>query len=113
MFPGNPARMAPRGWRTGLRLDKGGFAYWWRSHLSAVPNHHIRAPVRFWSQEGPDEAVLQALAERRLGDLARLAPSPQSRAGAVGGGTCGGAIAPARYMPPTGIMIGGASIVGP
>src|SRR5262249_33379981 len=44
-----------------LRLDKGGFAYWWRSHLSAVPNHHIRAPVRFWSQEGPDEAVLHAL----------------------------------------------------
>jgi hypothetical protein len=34
-----------------LRLDKGGFAYWWRSHLSAVPNHHIRDPVRFWSQE--------------------------------------------------------------
>jgi len=61
-----------------LRLNKGGFAYWWRSHLSAVPNHHIRAPVRFWSQEGPDEAVLQALAERRLGDLARLAPSPQT-----------------------------------
>jgi hypothetical protein len=28
-----------------LRLDKGGFAYWWRSHLSAVPNHHIRGPV--------------------------------------------------------------------
>jgi hypothetical protein len=61
-----------------LRLDKGGFAYWWRSHLSAVPNHHIRGPVRFWSQEGPDKAVLQALAERRLGDLARLAPSPQT-----------------------------------
>jgi hypothetical protein len=61
-----------------LRLDKGGFAYWWRSHLSAVPNHHIRGPVRFWSQEGPDKAVLQALAERRLGDLARLAPPPQT-----------------------------------
>ncbi|HEX7268081.1 MAG TPA: hypothetical protein VF256_11710 [Streptosporangiaceae bacterium] len=61
-----------------LRLDKGGFAYWWRSHLSAVPNHHIRAPVRFWSQEGPDEAVLQVLAERRFGDLARLAPSPHA-----------------------------------
>jgi hypothetical protein len=61
-----------------LRLDKGGFAYWWRSHLSAVPNHHIRAPVRFWSQEGPDGAVLQALAERRLGGLARLTPSPQA-----------------------------------
>ena len=61
-----------------LRLDKGGFAYWWRSHLSLVPNHRIRGPVRFWSQEGPDEAVLRALAERRLGDLARLAPSPQA-----------------------------------
>jgi hypothetical protein len=34
--------------------------------------------VRFWSQEGPDEAVLQALAERRFDDLARLAPSPQA-----------------------------------
>jgi hypothetical protein len=43
-----------------------------------VPNHHIRAPVRFWSREGPDEAVLQVLAERRFGDLARLAPSPQA-----------------------------------
>jgi hypothetical protein len=61
-----------------LRLDKGGFAYWWRSHLSPVPNHRIRAPVRFWSQEGPDEAVLQALVERRFDDLPRLAPSPQA-----------------------------------
>jgi hypothetical protein len=61
-----------------LRLDKGGFAYWWRSHLGPVPNHHIRGPVRFWSQEGPDETVLRALAERRFGDLARLAPSPQA-----------------------------------
>src|SRR5512132_3434287 len=61
-----------------LRLDKGGFAYWWRSHLSPVPNHRIRKPVRFWSQEGPDEAVLQALADRRFDDLPRLAPSPQA-----------------------------------
>jgi hypothetical protein len=36
-----------------LRLSKGGFAYWWRSHLEPVPNHHIRGPVRFWSREGP------------------------------------------------------------
>jgi hypothetical protein len=43
-----------------------------------VPNHHIRGPVRFWSREGPDEAVLQALAERRFDDLARLAPSSQA-----------------------------------
>jgi hypothetical protein len=62
-----------------LRLDKGGFAYWWRSHLSPVPNHRISAPVRFWSQEGPDEAVLQALVDRRFDDLPRLAPSPQAQ----------------------------------
>jgi hypothetical protein len=43
-----------------------------------VPNHRIRGPVRFWSREGPDEAVLRALAERRVGDLARLATSPQA-----------------------------------
>jgi hypothetical protein len=63
-----------------LRLDEGGFAYWWRSHLDPVSNHYIRDPVRFWSHEGPDEGVLQALAERRLGDLARVTPSPDIRA---------------------------------
>jgi hypothetical protein len=55
-----------------LRLSKGGFAYWWRSHLDRVPNHYIRGPVRFWSREGPDENVLQALAERRFDDLPRV-----------------------------------------
>jgi hypothetical protein len=59
-----------------LRLSKGGFAYWWRSHLDPVSNHRIRGPVRFWSHDGPDEAVLQALAERRFDDLPRRAPSP-------------------------------------
>ena len=49
-----------------------------RSHLGAVPNHYIRGPVRFWSLEGPDEPVLQVLAERRFRDLARLAPSRQA-----------------------------------
>lgn len=62
-----------------LRLSKGEFAYWWRSHLDPVWNHRIRGPVRFWSQEGPDEPVLRALAERRLGDLPRLAPSGQAQ----------------------------------
>ena len=57
-----------------LRLSKGGFAYWWRSHLDPVSNYHIRAPVRFWSQEGPDEGVIRALAERRLDDLPRQTP---------------------------------------
>jgi hypothetical protein len=60
-----------------LRLSKGGFAYWWRSHLDPVWNHHIRGPVRFWSHEGPDERALRNLTERRFGDLPRLTPSPQ------------------------------------
>ncbi len=62
-----------------LRLSKGGFASWWRSHLEPVPNHHIRGPVRFWSREGPDEDVLQALAERRFGDLPRVSLPPGER----------------------------------
>lgn len=61
-----------------LRLDKGGFAYWWRSHLGPVPNHQIRAPVRFWSQEGPEEGMLQMLAERRFSDLARVVLPPRA-----------------------------------
>jgi hypothetical protein len=59
-----------------LRLSKGGFEYWWRSHLDPAWNHYIRGPVRFWSHDGPDEAVLAALAERRLAGLPRLEPSP-------------------------------------
>ena len=62
-----------------LRLSKGGFAYWWRSHLDPVSNHHIHAPVRFWSQEGPDEGVLRALAERRFDDLPRRTPPPPAQ----------------------------------
>ncbi len=61
-----------------LRLSKGGFAYFWRSHLDPVPNHHIRRPVRFWSLAGPDEDVLLALSERRLGDLPRVGSSPEA-----------------------------------
>jgi hypothetical protein len=45
-----------------LRLSKGGFVYWWRSHLEPVANHYIKGPVRFWSREGPDGDVLTALA---------------------------------------------------
>jgi hypothetical protein len=55
-----------------LRLSKGGFAYFWRSHLDPVSNHHIREPVRFWSLAGPDEDVMLALTERRLDDLPRV-----------------------------------------
>ena len=71
----------PRGteWLTDyLRLSKGGFVYFWRSHLDPVPNHHIRGPVRFWSLAGPDEDVLLALSERRLGDLPRVRSSPEA-----------------------------------
>jgi hypothetical protein len=60
-----------------LRLDKGGYAYWWRPRQGPVWNHHIRGPVRFWSLDGPDEDVLAALAERRLDDLPRLVAEPR------------------------------------
>lgn len=62
-----------------LRISKGGFCYWWRSHLDPVWNHYVREPVRFWSQDGPDEDVLQALTERRFADLPRQVPSPAAR----------------------------------
>ena len=62
-----------------LRVSKGGFCYWWRSHLDPVWNHYVREPVRFWSQDGPDENVLHALAERRFADLPRQVPSPAAR----------------------------------
>ncbi len=62
-----------------LRLDKGGLAYWWRSHQDPVSNHRIRGPVRFWSQDGPDEGVLRGLAERRFGDIPRFTPSQYTR----------------------------------
>lgn len=59
-----------------LRLDKGGFAYWWRSRHEPVWNHVIREPVRFWSLDGPDEIVLDALRARRFADLPRITASP-------------------------------------
>lgn len=55
-----------------LRLDKGGIAYWWRSHRDPVANHRIRGPVRFWSLEGVEKGVLEALRERRF-EVARQA----------------------------------------
>lgn len=61
-----------------LRLSKGGFAYWWRSNRIPIWNHHIREPARFWSHDGPDEAVLRALAERRFEEIPRLTPERQA-----------------------------------
>ena len=62
--------------RNRLRLSKGGFEYWWRSYLDPVWNHYIRSPVRIWSQDGIEEETLDALAERRFGDLRRVVPDP-------------------------------------
>jgi hypothetical protein len=59
-----------------LRLDKGGFAVWWRSRHEPVWNHVIHQPVRFWSLDGTDEAVLDALRDRRFADLPKLKASP-------------------------------------
>ena len=67
-----------------LRLDKGGYRYWWRSREDPVANHVIRGPVRFWSAtDGSDEAVLQALAERRFADLPRTRAGPGRAHGAA------------------------------
>lgn len=59
-----------------LRLDKGGYAHWWRSRHDPVWNHHIQGPVRFWSVDGADEEVLTALSERRFDDLPRVTAEP-------------------------------------
>jgi hypothetical protein len=57
-----------------LRLDKGGFSYFWRSHEQQVANHFIREPVRIWSKEdGIDDEALEALKETRFGDIPRPA----------------------------------------
>jgi hypothetical protein len=72
----HPARLS---WLAGdLRLDKGGFAWWWRSQQEPLTNPVIRGPVRFWSRQGPDEDVLDALAGRRFDALRRVTPSPDA-----------------------------------
>lgn len=59
-----------------LRLDKGGFVYWWRSRHEPVWNHVISDPVRFWSVDGTEDAVLDALRDRRFSEVPRRAASP-------------------------------------
>jgi hypothetical protein len=67
-----------------LRLDQGGIAYWWRSSREPVANHRIHRPVRFWSLDGIDGGVLEALRERRLGALySAEAPRGQQRVAGV------------------------------
>ncbi|TMR90315.1 DUF7711 family protein [Nonomuraea basaltis] len=68
-----------------LELDKGGVAYWWRSHQDPVWNHFIRRPVRFWSLDGPEKTVLDALAERRFDLLRRVAPDAEEGPAHVAG----------------------------
>lgn len=62
-----------------LGLSKGSYLYFWRSHLTPVSNHHIQGPVRFWSRDGADDAVLNALAERRFGELPGQEPDEEAR----------------------------------
>ncbi|WP_188190974.1 DUF7711 family protein [Nonomuraea sp. SYSU D8015] len=68
-----------------LDLDKGGVAYYWRSFRDPVGNHVIRGPVRFWSLEGPDKSVLDALAERRFDVLRRVTPGAEEERARVAG----------------------------
>jgi hypothetical protein len=73
------AHPASLGWLADdLRLDKGGFNWWWRSQQEPVTNPVIRGPVQFWSRQGPDKDVLDALAERRFDALRRVPPSPDA-----------------------------------
>ena len=59
-----------------LRLSKGGFEYWWRSHLDPAWNHYVRGPVRIWSAHGgADAQALDALEARDFVALHRLTPS--------------------------------------
>lgn len=60
--------------------DRGrlGYLYRFRSREDPVTNANVREAVRFWSLDGPDEDVLQALAERRFDDLPRVAADGES-----------------------------------
>lgn len=61
-----------------LKLDKLGYLYRFRSREDPVTNPRVREAVRFWSLDGPDDDVLQALAERRFGDLPRVVMDEES-----------------------------------
>jgi hypothetical protein len=96
-----------------LRLSKGGFCYWWRSHLDPAWNHHVQKPVRFWSREGTDKDVLCALAERRFADLpGGRHPRPLAGSSSLLSWTRRSATCVLSKLP-TGIATGGGSIAGP
>jgi hypothetical protein len=68
------------GFAATVGIDKYPCEWYSRPALWPVWNHCIRGPVRFWSLAGPDEPILDALGERRLGDLHRLIPSAAEEA---------------------------------
>ena len=61
-----------------LRLDKYPVEVSWRPAVWPVWNHHVRAAVQFWSPGGAHEAVIDALADRRLDDLPIVAPPDEA-----------------------------------
>jgi hypothetical protein len=68
------------GFAATVGIDKYPCEWYSRPALWPVWNHRIRGPVRFWSLAGPDESALDALDERRLGDLHRLIPTTAEEA---------------------------------
>ena len=102
-----PTPMA--GFATTMGIDKYPCEWYSRPALWPVWNHRIRGPVRFWSLAGPDESALEALGDRRLGDLHRLIPTAAEEAEQLRRNwpprwrTCNG------WTPPTGSGTGDAS----
>ncbi|MGH8905430.1 MAG: DUF7711 family protein [Egibacteraceae bacterium] len=64
------------------RLDRIPLDWYCRPAAGPIANHLIRGPVRFWSLEGIEEGVLDALAQQRFGDVARLPDPPPAAQGA-------------------------------
>lgn len=62
-----------------LRLDKSPVRRFWRPAVWPVWNHMIREPVRIWSLDGPDEAVLNALERGKPGPPRMPAPFDAER----------------------------------
>lgn len=66
---------APEAMVSLLRFDKYPISWRWRPTAWPVWNHEIVGPVRFWAaQDGADEVALDALADRRMDRLERVAP---------------------------------------
>ena len=68
------------GFAATVGIDKYPCEWYSRPALWPVWNHRIRGPVRFWALAGPDEPTLDALGDRRLGDLHRITPTAAEEA---------------------------------